>query len=171
MSAASRTIQGTQGTFRPAVAFGAVALATGLALALAVGQLGATKSQAAPVAGTAPIQHDHGWSSAGSGSAAAGTAPIGHDRGWSSAPSIRLAPAPGEFRLGLGNAQPLGVAIPGSAATPIVNGSTGFVVNPRVNGGIVIRGSHGGGILYTGIPYPAPVKAVTGGSNRLRLPQ
>jgi hypothetical protein len=148
MSAASRTIQGTQGTFRPAIAFGAVALASGLVLLLAFSQLGATKSQAVP---------------------AAGTAPVGHDRGWSSAPSIRLAPAPGEFRLGPGNAQPLGVATPGSTVTPIVNGSTGFVVNPRVNGGIVVRGTHGGGILYTGIPYPAPVKAVTGGSNRLRL--
>ncbi len=133
MSAASRTIQGTQGTFRPAIAFGAVALAAGLVLLLAFSQLGATKSQTAPAAGTAPVLHDRGSSSAVSGSAAAGGT--------------------------------------GSTATPIVNGSTGFVVNPRVNGGIIVRGSNGGGILYTGIPYPAPVQDGTGGPNRLRLAQ
>jgi hypothetical protein len=44
-------------------------------------------------------------------------------------------------------------------------------VNPRVNGGIVVRGRHGGGILYTGIPYPAHVRAVAGGSNRIRIAQ
>ena len=150
MSAATRTIQETPSMNRLAIAFGAVALATGLVLLLAFSQLGATKSQAAPAAGTAPVQHDHGWSSA---------------------PSLRLAPAPGEFRLSPGNAQPFGVATPRSVATPVVNPSTGFVMNSRPSRGIVVSGPNGGGILYTGIPYPAPGQAGNGGSNRLRLAQ
>ncbi|HYO44644.1 MAG TPA: hypothetical protein VES19_15705 [Candidatus Limnocylindrales bacterium] len=114
MSAATRTIQGTPSTSRLAIAFGAVALAAGLALLLAFVQLGATKSSSAPAAGTAPVQHDHGWSGA---------------------PSISLEPAPGEFRLAPGNTQPVGVAVTGTTVTPIVNGSTGFVVNPRTSTG------------------------------------
>ena len=56
----------------------------------------------------------------------------------------------GEFRLAPGNQQPIGVV--------------------RPTAGIVVA-TQNGGILYTGIPYPAPETGGQGGSNGTRFPQ
>ncbi len=110
MSAATRTTPATPEMRRAGVALGALTLAVALVVAVGFSQASSTRSQATPVAGSAPVAHDHGWSIAGS----SGT--------------------PGRPEL-------------------------------------IIRGSNGGGLNYTGIPYPAPGSGRAGGVNGTRLAQ
>jgi hypothetical protein len=79
MSASTRTIQQPLGTRQMGAALAAVLLAVVLAAAVAVGQLGATKPQTAPAAGSAPVFIDHG--SRDEIGAGAGAAPVFIDHG------------------------------------------------------------------------------------------
>ena len=72
--------------------------------------------------------------------------------------------AAGEFVLGLGNQAPMGIVVPlyGTAA-PRVPAGTGQE--------LIINGSNGGSLRYTGIPYPAAGSNRAGGVNGTRLAQ
>jgi hypothetical protein len=67
----------------------------------------------------------------------------------------------------------------GSGQELIIRGSNGGGLNytgipyPAPGSGqeLIIRGSNGGGLNYTGIPYPAPAGRSAGGANRTRLAQ
>jgi hypothetical protein len=147
MSAASRTIQATPGTRQVGPVLRALALLVALGAVLAYGPLAASRAQVATT-GPAQVMHDHGWST----TTAAGPAPVVHDHGWSTT-SDRAAIDAGRHRP-----QPRVVTADGSGSA-----------------GIVVKGSNGGGIVYTGIPYPAPGAANAvdtngnAGSTRVRL--
>lgn len=79
MSAAPRSIQADAGLRQLRAAFAAAVLAAALLLALAYGQLAGSKSTIVPMAGAAPVTHDHGWSSAPSKDS--DTAPAGNPNG------------------------------------------------------------------------------------------
>jgi hypothetical protein len=64
MSAATRTAPATPDMRRAGAALGALTLAVGLVVAVGISQASSTRSQANPVAGSAPVAHDHGWSTA-----------------------------------------------------------------------------------------------------------
>jgi hypothetical protein len=109
MFAALRTTQ-AEPSLRPLVAaFAGVVIAAAILGLLAFGQLTATNSGTVPAAGSAPVMHDHGWSSA---SSATGSAPVMHDHGWSSASSAASAPsaASGHSRFG-GSGGPNGTRV------------------------------------------------------------
>ena len=61
MSAATPTIQEAPGMRPLGAALVAVTLAVALLLALVASQQSASQVQVAPVAGNAPVVHDHGW--------------------------------------------------------------------------------------------------------------
>ena len=132
MSAATRTTPATPDMRRAGAALGALTVAVGLVVAVGFSQASSTRSQANPVAGAAPVAHDHGWSTA----ASTGQELIirGSNGGGLTYTGIPY-PAPG-------NGQEL-----------------------------VIRGSNGGGLTYTGIPYPAPGTTRANGANRFRIAQ
>ena len=106
MSAATRTTPATPDMRRAGAALAALTVAVGLVVAVGFSQASSTKSQANPVAGSAPVVHDHGWSTA------AGT---GQE--------------------------------------------------------LIINGSNGGSLRYTGIPYPAAGSNRAGVVNGTRLAQ
>ncbi len=112
MSAATRTAPANPDMRRAGAALGALTLAAALVVAAAFSQASSTRPQANPVAGYAPVAHDHGWSSASSSGTLAGS---GQE--------------------------------------------------------LIIRGSNGGGLNYTGIPYPAAGASRGGGVNGTRLAQ
>lgn len=94
-----------------------------------------------------------------------------HDHGWSSAGA------------GSGSAQQAHDHGWSSASSPAgtltVRGSKGGGLTytgipypaPGRDGMLVIRGSKGGGLTYIGIPYPAPAAETVGGSHGTRLAQ
>jgi hypothetical protein len=114
------------------IAVGALILAVALVVALAVTQRVATQSSSE--AGFAPTTFDRGWSTDANAQAPAMSVP-------------EMAAARNEFRLGLGNSQPIGIS-----------------------GSVTDRGIVVGGLLYNGIPYAAPDQG-TGGSNGTRFAQ
>jgi len=157
MSASTpRTISNAPDLRQLLAAIGALVLAVALLVAVTISRQTSFEGSAPAAVNTSA--HDHGWSSAsGAQDLIVSTAnggirytgipyavPGGVETG------IRLAPAVGEFRLAPGNQQPIGVVRP----------TTGLVV-----------ATQNGGILYTGIPYPAPETGGTGGSNGTRFPQ
>src|SRR3954447_13503543 len=81
MSAAPRTIQAAPSLRPLAAVFVTILMATALVLALAYGQLSASRGTTAPLNVGAQFAHDHGWSTA----PAAGAAPVINDRGWATA--------------------------------------------------------------------------------------
>jgi hypothetical protein len=214
MSAATSTAPATQDMRRTGVALGALTLAAALVVAAAFTQVSSTRSQAAPAAGSAATAHDHGWSTA----SAVGSRELtvrGSNGGGINYTGIPYTPrhadpaVPGEFVLGPGNLAPVGIAValppdltpmrgefrlglglaqpPGIAGTVqqsmtrelIVRGSNGGGINytgipypaPGSAPELTIRGSNGGGITYTGIPYPAPAGGRASGANGTRLAQ
>jgi hypothetical protein len=216
MSAATRTAPATQDMRRAGAALGALALAAALVVAAAFTQVSSTKSQAAPAAGSAATAHDNGWSSASSSGAGSGPQLIvrGANGGGLNYTGIPYTPrhadvaVPGEFVLGPGNLAPVGIAVPlppdltpmrgefrlspGLAQPPGIAGTlqesmTQELIIRGSNGGgltytgipypapgsqeLIIRGSNGGGLTYTGIPYPAPGSNRAGGVNGTRLAQ
>jgi hypothetical protein len=90
---------------------------------------------------------------------AAGAAPAVHDHGWSADPAA-----------GSGTSQ--GAAVDAARHRPKSPVSS---AQGTGSAGIVIKGAEGGGIVYTGIPYPAPGAGSAGdatggsGSTRVRL--
>ena len=64
MSAATRTTPATPDMRRAGAALAALTVAVGLVVAVGFSQASSTRSQASPVAGSAPVAHDHGWSTA-----------------------------------------------------------------------------------------------------------
>lgn len=132
-AAAPRTIQATPDMRQLSFALVALVLAVALLVAVTISQRSATQPTSA-AAGSAPVAHDHGWSSASSESA-----PVLFDRGWATAPNSNAIDAGRHTSL-----------------------------DPAR--GLVVTGN-GGGILYTGIPYAAPDKGGTGGSNGTRFAQ
>ena len=82
MSAQPRTIQAAPSTGQLVAIFATLIAATVLVVALAYGQLAATKSVGTPLAGSAPVTNDHGWSTA-----AGAAAPVLNDHGWSTSTS------------------------------------------------------------------------------------
>jgi hypothetical protein len=217
MSAATSTAPATQDMRRAGAALGALALAAVLVVAAAFTQVSSTRSQAAPAAGSAATAHDHGWSTASSSGAAGSRELIvrGSNGGGINYTGIPYASGhvdlavPGEFVLGPGNLAPVGIAValppdllpmrgefrlgpglaqpPGTAGTMqqsmtqelIVRGSNGGGINytgipypaPGSAPELIVRGSNGGGITYTGIPYPAPASGRASGANGTRLAQ
>ncbi len=215
MSAATSTAPATQDMRRAGAALGALALAAALVVAAAFTQVSSTKSQAAPAAGSAATAHDHGWSTA----SAVGSRELtvrGSNGGGINytgipypAPGHADLAVPGEFVLGPGNLAPVGIAValppdltpmrgefrlgPGLAQPSGIAGTmqqsmTQELIVRSSNGGglnytgipypapgsaleLTIRGSNGGGISYTGIPYPAPASGRAGGANGTRLAQ
>jgi hypothetical protein len=86
---------------------------------------------------------------------AAGAAPVAHDNGWSATSGSAAGTA---AAIDAGRHRP---AAGGRPST--VNAFTGFTTAGAA--GIVVNGANGGGIVYTGIPYPAPADGATAGSN------
>ena len=157
MSAATpRTISNAPDLRQLLAAVGALILAVALLVAVTISRQTSFETTSAPAAVPASVAHDHGWmESAGSQDLVVSTANGGIQYTgipYAAPDSVRIlmAPAVGEFRLAPGNQQPIGV----------VRHSTDLVV-----------ANQNGGILYTGIPYPAPDADSTGGSNGTRFPQ
>jgi hypothetical protein len=161
MSAATpRTISNAPDLRQLLAAVGALILAVALLVAVTISRQSSFQASSAPAAVPASVAHDHGWS-VGSGSqdlvVSTGNGVLVYTGTPYAAPDsvgtgIVLAPAVGEFRLAPGNQQPVGViSLPASR-------------------GLVVA-TQNGGILYTGIPYPAPETGGQGGSNGTRFPQ
>jgi hypothetical protein len=159
MSAATpRTISNAPDLRQLLAAVGALILAVALLVAVTISRQSSFPTTSAPAAVPASVAHDHGWSaSAGSqdlvvSNANGGIVYMGIPYAVpdSVGAQIRLVPAVGEFRLSPGNQQPIGVV--------------------RRTAGLVVANQNGG-ILYTGIPYPAPETGGQGGSNGTRFPQ
>jgi hypothetical protein len=152
MSATSRSITTAPDTRQVGAALLALVMLLAIGAVLAYGSLAAAKPQA-PGAVTAPVVHDHGWST----EAAAGAAPILHDRGWSTDPGAGAATSE-RAAIDTGRHRP---------KSPVgVTGDSGPA-------GLVVMGARGGAIRYTGIPYPAAATAGgtagNAGSTRIRL--
>jgi hypothetical protein len=151
MSAATRTTPATPDMRRAGAALAALTVAVGLVVAVGFSQASSTKSQANPVAGSAPVVHDHGWSTA------AGTGQELIING-SNGGSLRYT----------------GIPYPaaGKGQELTINGSTGFSVPAAGTGQeLIINGSTGGSLRYTGIPYPAAGSNRAGVVNGTRLAQ
>jgi exopolysaccharide biosynthesis protein len=82
MSASTRTVQGTLGTRRLGTALAVIALVIAFAVALAVSQTLATKSQAAPAARSVPAFIDRGSRDEIGPGAAISAAPVYNDYSW-----------------------------------------------------------------------------------------
>ena len=82
MSASTRTVQQTLGTRQLGAALVAIALVIVFAVALAVSQTVATKSQTAPAARSAPAFIDHGSRDEIGPGAAISAAPVYNDYTW-----------------------------------------------------------------------------------------
>jgi hypothetical protein len=88
MSAASRSIQSTAPGFRPlGTTLAALAVTAVAVVAIALGQLAASRPAVEPAAGFAPSIHDNGWAKAHAPGAATAGKPVAHDHGWSSTSS------------------------------------------------------------------------------------
>ena len=83
MSASTRTVQQTLGTRQLGTALAAIVLVIAFAVALAVSQTLATKSQAAPAARSAPAFIDRGSRDEIGPGAAISATPVYNDYGWS----------------------------------------------------------------------------------------
>jgi len=82
MSASTRTVQQTLGTRQLGIALAAIALVIAFAVALAVSQTLATKSQAAPAARSVPAFIDRGSRDEIGPGAAISAAPVYNDYSW-----------------------------------------------------------------------------------------
>jgi len=82
-AAAPRTAQAAPEMRQLGYAIVALILALTLVVVVAFSRQTTTQFAGTPAAGSAPIAHDHGWSTA----PAIGTAPVTFDRGWATAPS------------------------------------------------------------------------------------
>ena len=121
MSAALRTTTRSTPSMRSlGIAFGAIVVAASIVGLLAIGQLAPAKPKTVPVAGVAPVTHDHGWSSA----AAAEAAPVLHDRGLATAPSVVIS-APVLHDRGLATAPSAASAPPAASGDSRSGGSGG----------------------------------------------
>ena len=170
MSAATpRTISNAPDLRQLLVAVGALILAVALLVAVTISRQTSFETTSAPAAVPASVAHDHGWSaSSGSQDLVVSNA----NGGIRSMGIPYVAPTtdsivPGEFRLAPGNLQPMGVE---RATTGIVPAQALPYVSLPQSGGLVVA-TENGGILYTGIPYPAPDTDGQGGSNGTRFPQ
>ena len=171
MSAATpRTISNAPDLRQLLAAVGALILAVALLVAVTISRQTSFETSA-PAAVPASVAHDHGWSST-SGSqdlvVTTGNGGLVYTGIPYAAPdSVGTGIMPGEFRLAPGNLQPMGVE---RATTGIVPAQAFPYVSLPQSGGIVVA-TQNGGILYTGIPYPAPDTDRQGGSNGTRFPQ
>jgi hypothetical protein len=172
MSAATpRTISNAPDLRQLLVAVGALILAVALLVAVTISRQSSLSTTSAPAAVPASVAHDHGWSaSSGSQDLVVSTANGGITYTgipYAAPDTVLAAPAVGEFRLAPGNLQPMGVE---RATTGIVPAPAVPYVSLPASDGIVVA-TENGGILYTGIPYPAPETDHQGGSNGTRFPQ
>ena len=170
MSAATRTTPATPDMRRAGVALGALTVAVGLVVAVGFSQASSTRSQATPNAGSAPVAHDHGWSTA------AGT---GQELIVNGSTGFSLPAANTGQQLLINGSTGFSLPAAGTGQQLIIRGSNGGGLTytgipypaPGSAPALIIRGPNGGGLTYTGIPYPAPGSTRSGGANGTRFAQ
>jgi hypothetical protein len=125
----SRTNQASPDMRQVTIALGALTLAVAMLVGVTVVRQSSGQADAAPLAVTAPVVHDRGWSSAGS--------------------------------------EPAVLKIRGTSG-----GSLTYTGIPyAAPGELTVNGTGGGSLNYTGIPSAAPGSGTTGGGNGTRLAQ